>query len=351
MIAKHSVGKGFRGLLSYLLREEMEGREGEAVLLGGNMSGRTARELTHEFEVFRRLNSKVTCPVFHASLRLPSMETLADGQWQAAAAEYLLGMGYTDTPYVVVKHPENHIHIAAGRVRFDGSAVQTWKDRWRGLRAMDAIEQRFGLAHPPRPTPGTRRRQVHLEWGKDRRASRRTPSSKEILTDVAEAERRKMLGSTAISGHSVQSQAAGPEVGEMFLIDQRSRPTVPQPFGVQSIDPVAVFHHGDHASSVQYPVSLGLVRDARTALVQQGRLNRHLDEDAVLRLSALRLARQYPEVGAPALLAALEAAHPGSLTAFPGGEVALGSHLESAKSARAQEYTGGLLEGHEYGTR
>lgn len=306
MIAKHAIGKDFRGLLSYLLREDMGGREVEAVTLGGNMSGRNARELAHEFAVFRRLNAKVRYPVFHASLRLPTEETLADEQWHVAATAYLTALGYTDTAYVVVKHPENHIHIAAGRVRFDGSTVQTWKDRWRGLQAVEAIEQRFGLAHPPRPTPGTHRRAFCPEPNGDRPAERRTPSPMEVLAErlaraVAETDTGWTSGAEVVSG-------------------------------------------GD-------TVRAGLIREARLALAQLQRWNGHLAEETVLGLAALRIGRAHPELAAPTITAALTAADPGALTRFPGGQTALIAQLHGAREARAPEYTGAVVEGQEYGTR
>jgi hypothetical protein len=45
MIGKQTKGRGFRKLLDYL-----ESRE-DAKLIGGNMSGRNARELAREFKL------------------------------------------------------------------------------------------------------------------------------------------------------------------------------------------------------------------------------------------------------------------------------------------------------------
>ena len=100
------------------------------------MSGRSARQLAHEFGTYRQMNSRVENPVFHAFLRLPSGESLTNDQWRAVAALYLERLGYTNTAYIVVKHPENHIHIVASRIRFDGSSVPTWQERWKSLGAM-----------------------------------------------------------------------------------------------------------------------------------------------------------------------------------------------------------------------
>lgn len=53
MIGKQKKGKGFRGLLDYL--ESSPGSR----LIGGNMSGRNARELAREFKLSRQLNPEV----------------------------------------------------------------------------------------------------------------------------------------------------------------------------------------------------------------------------------------------------------------------------------------------------
>lgn len=292
MIAKHALGHDFHGVLTYVLREGLEGREHEAVLLGGDMSGRHARELACEFAVFHRLNAAVRRAVFHASLRLPEDEHLNDGQWREVAQVYLEQLGYTDTGYIVVRHPEHHIHIVASRIRFDGTAVDTWADRWRGLQALEAIERHFGLSHPPRPHPAPGRR--------------RRPRAQDHDRGAAERE------GAARNGRALR---------------------------------------GADPSSLPEGVSTRLLGEASLALARQRRWNSHMGEDGVLRYAALRLARAHPEAGIPILVAALETARPGSVAAFPGGRAALAAQMEATRVGRPAEYVGLVLEGEEYGTR
>ena len=149
VIARISHGNGFRGVCSYLLREGREDDLGwEAYRLDTNMSGHNARQLAHEFGMYRQINGRVENPVFHASLRLPNGESLTDEQWRAVASMYLQQMGYTNTAYVVIKHPENHIHVVASRIRFDGTRVQTWQERWTSMGAMHEIERAYDLSRP-----------------------------------------------------------------------------------------------------------------------------------------------------------------------------------------------------------
>jgi hypothetical protein len=93
------------------------------------------------------------------------------------------------------------------------------------------------------------------------------------------------------------------------------------------------------------------MQDARTTLAQQQRWNGHLGEDAVLRLAVLRLGRAYPAAGVPIILAAMEAAQPGSLTTFPGGKTALAAELEAAQDRRTHEQPHTPRAERDYGTR
>jgi hypothetical protein len=419
VIAKHTLGKGFRGLLSYLLREGMAGRAGEGIVLGGNMSGRNARELAGEFGVFRRLNPAVGRPVFHASLRLPMGETLTDAQWRDAARLYLARLGYTDTAYVVVRHPEHHIHIVASRVRFDSSTVRTWQDRWRSLEAVADLEYQFGLSQPRvRPVP---LRTSAPERARDERrgeplprqllatrleqAIARSDGTREGFTLALAAlgvEARWNIARTGrIHGASfrllaydgplqaaMKGSAIGPAfawgqlavrlavreheylaaLGTAYPIDaQRQRvsstqapPQQAPPQRANSRQDGGALPGGERGGPVTHQppvappvaaVSARLVQDARTTLAQQQRWNGHLAEAAVLRLAVFKLSRAYPAAGVPTILAAIQAAQPGSLTSFPGGKAALAAELEAAQATRTHEQTNAPRTERDYGTR
>ena len=58
MIIKVSQGKGFRGVLDYLLRRE------KAEIIAGNMGGTNVRDLSTEFGVSRQMRRDIEKPVF-----------------------------------------------------------------------------------------------------------------------------------------------------------------------------------------------------------------------------------------------------------------------------------------------
>lgn len=151
MIQKARIGRGFRGVLNYVFSESAERGHERARILDGNMAGRTPRELAAEFGVFRQLNPDLTRAVYHCSLRLPSEEWLPAADWREFCRDYLEAMGFGASPYVVVQHADDHVHIVASRIQFDGSTVPDGNDRWRSNRVIHALEEKHDLAHARDP--------------------------------------------------------------------------------------------------------------------------------------------------------------------------------------------------------
>ena len=140
---KISLGKGFRGVLNYCCTE------GKAKIIGGNMSGKTARELAAEFGLARSLRPDVKKPVWHNSLRLPSGETLTDQKWEKIGDEYMEKMGFTDRHqrvYLLEEHPDgHHIHIAANRISLDGGLYLGKNENLESTRHIQDLEKSYGL--------------------------------------------------------------------------------------------------------------------------------------------------------------------------------------------------------------
>lgn len=143
MIIKVSQGKGFRGVLSYLLRRE------KAEIIAGNMSGANVRDLSSEFGVSRQMRRDIEKPVFHASLSLPPGERLDDETWARVAGSYLKKMDFSDEhQFVLIRHKDtdhDHVHLVVSRIGLSG---KVWKDSMSILRSHDAaraIEREFGL--------------------------------------------------------------------------------------------------------------------------------------------------------------------------------------------------------------
>lgn len=153
MIGKQLKGRGFRGLLNYLSEKE------KAELIGGNMVGENARELAAEFRFSRQLKQKVERPVYHASLSLQKGENLDNETWNEIAKKYLIGMGFDYNQYCVFRHHDqdhDHIHIAASRIKLDGTCVHDGWDYPRSEKLIRQLEKQYGLESPIVKEPGKR---------------------------------------------------------------------------------------------------------------------------------------------------------------------------------------------------
>jgi len=158
VIQKIITGRGFRGVLEYVFQKSAELKHAEARIVGSNMAGATPRDLAREFGAVRRLNPALTRAVHHCPLSLPAGERLDDAQWAAFARDYLERMGFGNAPYVVVKHAENHVHIVAARIGFDGKTVSDANDRPRSNRVVHELEREYGLSHAIDPARMRRER-------------------------------------------------------------------------------------------------------------------------------------------------------------------------------------------------
>ncbi len=172
MIGKQIKGTSFRGLLNYL-----QGKEGSR-LIGGNMAGKNPRTLAAEFGLARQLNANLQKAVYHASLSLPQTESLEDEKWKAIAADYLRGMEFEGSQYVIYRHCDrehDHIHIVASRIRVsDGSTVSDSWDYRRSEKLIRELEQKYQLTPTPSSFESLRRGKTTGEVRQLRRTGKKS---------------------------------------------------------------------------------------------------------------------------------------------------------------------------------
>ncbi len=167
MIGKQIKGRSFRGLLNYL--EE----NSKAEIIGGNMSGQNAIQLSKEFRLSRQLNPEVERAVYHCSLSLAPGEHLDNETWNEITSKYLSGMGFDSNQYVVYRHSDkdhDHIHIVASRIRLDDYKVV--HDGWDYVRSENLIrqlEKEYGLEQAP---SSREKKENNLSTGQLRRIER-----------------------------------------------------------------------------------------------------------------------------------------------------------------------------------
>ena len=138
-------GDGFRGALNYALALQKH-----AMIVGGNLEGRSPRELANEFAASRSLRPDCVRPVWHCSLSAPEKERPSPEQW-GQAAELLLqtaGLSPEKHQYVVVRHGDaahDHVHVYASRIGLDGTIWHGQHEANLVQDATDRIERELGL--------------------------------------------------------------------------------------------------------------------------------------------------------------------------------------------------------------
>ncbi|UKP01542.1 relaxase/mobilization nuclease domain-containing protein [Nostoc sp. UHCC 0870] len=136
MIGKQTKGRGFRKLLDYLHNSE------NAKLIGGNMSGRNARELSKEFRVSRQLNPDAERVVYHVSLSAAKDDVISEDKWCEIGNRYMKEMGFDANQFVIFRHEntdDDHVHIAASRIRMDTGLLVD--DSWDYVRSEKVLRQ------------------------------------------------------------------------------------------------------------------------------------------------------------------------------------------------------------------
>ncbi len=228
MIGKQTKGRGFRKLLDYL-----ESRE-DAKLIGGNMSGRNARELAREFKLSRQLNSDADRVVYHVSLSAAKGDKLDDEKWSEIGDRYMKEMGFDANQFVIFRHhntDDDHIHIAASRIRMDtGLVVHDSWDYVRSEKVLRQIEQDYQLVQVQgsreklQRTPSTgqirriRREQEEYELGKLEQ-----PPGRTIKEEVQQTIDRASVDNPQMPMLIMRLQQAGISVRTGFTRNGKSK--------------------------------------------------------------------------------------------------------------------------------
>lgn len=163
MIGDIRTGASFYHCMSYCLEDKRELTEEQksalsrrdnvqhknrAEVLEYNLCFGDKTELASQFREVRMLNRRIKKPLFHISLRLAPGDELTRDQLieigRACASEF----GIADHQYICVLHKdtrEQHIHIAANRVGFDGKVASDSQSYKRMADLCRRLEKQYGL--------------------------------------------------------------------------------------------------------------------------------------------------------------------------------------------------------------
>lgn len=145
MIGKISKGSDFGGLTAYLTRE---GR-GQVLEMRGLSSDNPAAAAA-EMQLAASTSRRTRQPVLHISVRTaPGDPRLTDDDMRADAGGVLSSLGLEKNQAMIVRHGDNHFHIAVNRVGANGRAVSDSTSYAKVEATLRQIEAERGLTVVP----------------------------------------------------------------------------------------------------------------------------------------------------------------------------------------------------------
>ncbi|MEZ0183745.1 relaxase/mobilization nuclease domain-containing protein [Flavobacterium oncorhynchi] len=163
MIGRVSIGSSFYHCISYCLEDKKElsqekkralamqdrlqYKDRAEVLEYNNCFG-NKYELTQQFKDVRKLSRRVEKPMLHLNLRLAPDDTLTKEQLREVGRECAKEFGIADNQYICVLHKdtkEQHIHIAANRVGFNGKVANDSNSYKRMSELCRRLEKKYSL--------------------------------------------------------------------------------------------------------------------------------------------------------------------------------------------------------------
>ena len=151
MVAKITIGSSLFGAIRYNAEKVNQGKgqllDTNKVFNNGDGKVNVAQVLK-DFEERMPKQMRTEKPVIHISLNPHPDDKLTDGELTQMAHEYMQRMGYSDQPYIIVKHEDidrQHLHIVSVRVDEQGKRINCDFTKRRSLAILRDFEQRYNL--------------------------------------------------------------------------------------------------------------------------------------------------------------------------------------------------------------
>ena len=145
MIAKIVQGRGFRGVVNYVLDKDHS-----QLLYAEGVRLKDKESIIQSFVAQQKLNPKIAKPVAHISLdfSVQDKNRLTDQFMAGMALEYMEKMGYRDTQYIIARHHDTdhpHIHIVINRIDNNGKRISDQNEKLRNTRICMELTKKYGL--------------------------------------------------------------------------------------------------------------------------------------------------------------------------------------------------------------
>lgn len=144
MMAKIVQGRGFKGVLNYVLDKHKA-----KVLWADGLRLNDRNSVVQSFITQSSLNP-VSKPVAHISLDFSAQdrEKLTNQKMVEIAGEYLQKMGYGNTQVLMVRHNDTdhpHLHMVLNRIDNDGKRISDKNERIHSTKVCKELTIKYGL--------------------------------------------------------------------------------------------------------------------------------------------------------------------------------------------------------------
>ena len=148
MIAKIVQGRGFRGVINYVLDKD------KAQLLHSEGIRTKDKDTVVNSFIAQSSMNPISKPVAHISLNFSEQdkEKLTDAAMTAIAVEYMKKMGYDNTQYIIARHHDRehpHIHLVINRIDNDGKRISDQNEKLRSTKICMELTKKYELYIAP----------------------------------------------------------------------------------------------------------------------------------------------------------------------------------------------------------
>jgi hypothetical protein len=146
MVAKIVKGKGFKGVVNYVLDKTKQ----TELLAAEGVRYKSRESIIRSLVAQASLNPKVSESVGHISLDFSAQDKakLTNAKMKQIAREYMDKMGIVNTQYIIGRHHDKehpHIHIVFNRIDNDGKTITDKNDRYRSEKICKELTEKHGL--------------------------------------------------------------------------------------------------------------------------------------------------------------------------------------------------------------
>jgi hypothetical protein len=146
MIAKIVKGKGFKGVINYVLDKAKQ----TELLVAEGIRYKNRESIIRSFVAQAGMNPKVSKTVGHISLDFSAQDKdkLTNAKMVQIAKEYIAKMGIDNMQYIIGRHYDKehpHIHIVFNRIDNNGKTISDKNDRYRSEKICKELTEKHGL--------------------------------------------------------------------------------------------------------------------------------------------------------------------------------------------------------------